>query len=321
MKKIRLKKKVKKFLIIIAISIIILIFGINKINSYIKEKNYEKTYEYKLINFGYKKEDAIKLDKKFKDKEKDYILDNKISDIYLELIKDDYFIYDNFYNYIDYFKNNKDKSIRDIIEIVNVHRDKEYYSTDYKTDTSKGELMLVNKYYKLDKEYVPDNLVTVSLSYSWGELGSQKVTKDTYDAFIKLWEASHENGYFLMVSSSYRDYANQEKVYEQYKKSNGEEYADKIAARPGHSEHQTGLSLDIFEKGTSQSTFEETESYNWLKENAHKYGFIERYSKDKINITGYKFESWHFRYVGVESATYIYEHNITFDEYYELFVK
>ena len=72
---------------------------------------------------------------------------------------------------------------------------------------------------------------------------------------------------------------------------------------------------------TSQKTFPETESYKWLKENAHKYGFIQRYPEDKVDITGYNFESWHYRYVGVEAATYIYENNITFDEYYAYFVK
>ena len=111
------------------------------------------------------------------------------------------------------------------------------------------------------------------------------------------------------------------KVYDGYKDSQGTTYADSIAARPGYSEHQTGLSLDIFSKeNTTTSNFKDSPAYNWLTENAHKYGFIQRYQKDTEDITGFKEEAWHWRYVGVDAATYIYEHNITFDEYYAYFI-
>jgi len=181
--------------------------------------------------------------------------------------------------------------------------------------------MLVNKYNYLDKSYEPENLVTIPTTYSWGEYGKQKVTKETYDAFLNLWKASNSQGYYLMISSSYRNYDKQEAVYNEYKDTYGTEYADSIAARPGYSEHQTGYVIDMFEKGTTQKTFHETDSYKWLLDNAHKYGFILRYPEDKEEITGYSFESWHYRYVGKEIATYIYENNITFDEYYAYFVK
>ena len=125
-----------------------------------------------------------------------------------------------------------------------------------------------------------------------------------------------------MVSSSYRTYEKQELVYNDYKNSRGTEYADSIAARPGYSEHQTGYTLDIFEKTNSnQKTFHESTTYLWLKDNAHNYGFILRYPEDKEDITGYSFESWHYRYVGKDIATYIYQNNITFDEYYAYYLK
>ena len=107
--------------------------------------------------------------------------------------------------------------------------------------------MLVNKYYYLSENYVPDDLITISTQYAWGENGSQKVNKDTYDAFIKMWNESYSNGFYLMVSSSYRAYSKQKSVYDDYKKQYGEDYADEIAAHPGFSEHQTGYSIDIFE--------------------------------------------------------------------------
>ena len=102
----------------------------------------------------------------------------------------------------------------------------------------------------------------------------------------------------------------------------GSEYADEIAARPGHSEHQTGLALDIFcTTNSNTKTFKDSEAYQWLLNNAYKYGFILRYPEGKENITGFTFESWHYRYVGTEIATYIYENDITFDEYYAYFTE
>ncbi len=314
------KKHNHKGLVIAIILIALISMGTY---SFIKIKaklDYEKTYEYKLINKGYQESDASKLAKIFKDTELEYILNNEISDVYLNIANDKYFIYDQFYDYLNY-KQESDKDIREVVERVNTKTNKAYYEDSTPTDVSKKELMLVNKYTYLDETYEPEELVTIPPTYSYGEIGSQKATQSTYDAFLDMWRASHEQGYYLMVNSSYRTHEKQQAVYNDYKKSYGTTYADSIAARPGYSEHQTGYTLDIFEQGTSQKTFPQTDSYKWLVENAHKYGFIQRYPEDKEEITGYNFESWHYRYVGVEAATYIYENNITFDEYYAYFVK
>ena len=125
-----------------------------------------------------------------------------------------------------------------------------------------------------------------------------------------------------MINSSYRPYKDQERVYNNYKDSRGESGADKIAARPGYSEHQTGLALDIFcTTNSSTKTFAESEAYRWLLDNSYKYGFILRYPEGKENITGYAFESWHYRYVGKDLATKIYNEGITFDEYYAYYIE
>lgn len=320
MKKLKIKKSVKKIFIVLIVFSLFLSIGIYSAIKIHKQKEYEKTNEYKLITLGYSENDTDKILNTFKEKEIEYILNNDVSNIYLNLTKEKYFIYDKFYDYIDYL-HTSNKVLTEVIERVNTNTNKEYYTTTYSTDISKKELMLVNKYYYLDENYEPDNLVTISTTYAWGDAGSQKVTQDTYDAFINMWNASHEQGFYLMVSSSYRTYQKQQAVYDDYRKKQGQDYADSIAARPGHSEHQTGYSLDIFEKGYSQKTFQDSESYAWLQNNAYKYGFIERYTKDKEEITGYSFESWHYRYVGVEAATYIHDNHITFDEYYAYFVK
>lgn len=323
MAKLKLKKKVIKLFSIAVVLIIFFSIGIYSTLKIRAKIAYEKTYEYKLLDKGYNDEQVKLIIKNYRDKEIDYILDNANANTYIELLNDKYFIYDNFYSYLDYYNqdDNNLKSIREIVEKVNTNTYKEYYSETTATDISKKELMLVNKYTYLNAEYVPETLVTIPTTYAWGEYGSKQVTQNTYDAFLNLWNAGYEQGYYFMVSSAYRTYEKQQSVYDEYKNSQGLEYADKIAARPGHSEHQTGYALDIFEKSTKQSNFHTTESYEWLKNNAHKYGFILRYPEDKEQVTGYSFESWHYRYVGIDTATYIYENNITFDEYYAYFVK
>ena len=321
MKKLKMKKSIKKLFGIILVLGLFLSIGIYSSIKIYKQKEYEKTNEFKLLNVGYTKEEVKSILDIFENDEIKFIINNEKNNYYLDLTKEKYFIYDYFYEYLDYLNNNLDKPIRNIIEIVNTKTDSEYYTDTEKTDITKEELMLVNKYYYLDELYKPADLVSIPTTYAWGTYGSQQVTKEVYDAFLNMWKASHNAGFYLMVSSSYRTYEKQEAVYNDYKDSYGTEYADSIAARKGFSEHQTGYTLDMFEKGTTQKTFHTTESYQWLLDNAHKYGFILRYPEDKEEITGYSFESWHYRYVGVDAATYIHENKITFDEYYAYFVK
>ena len=313
MKKLKIKKSVKKLFIIGIILTLFLSIGIYSAIKIYKQKEYEKTYHFKLTEVGYNNEEIDIILDKLKNKEIEYILTTEKNSIYLNLIKEKYFIYDNFYDYLEYQQEHLDKPLTKIVEIINTNVDKEYYSETFKTDITLNSLMLVNKYYYLDDTYKPDNLVSIPTTYAYGEKNSKRVTKDTYDAFLELWNASHDNGYYLMVSSAYRDYEHQQDVYDDYKEKGGTEYADTIAARAGHSEHQTGYTIDMFEMGYTQKTFHESDSYKWLLDNAHKYGFILRYPEDKEDITGYSFESWHYRYVGVSAATYIYENNITYD--------
>ena len=124
-----------------------------------------------------------------------------------------------------------------------------------------------------------------------------------------------------MVNSSYRSYKDQDEIYKSFK-TVSLQYADSYAARPGFSEHQTGLALDITSlEHKSQKEFKESVEYKWLKDNCYKYGFILRYPENKEHITGYNTESWHFRYVGNEAAKIIHDENITFDEYYAYYIE
>ena len=125
----------------------------------------------------------------------------------------------------------------------------------------------------------------------------------------------------LIINSSYRSYENQEETYNNYSTWYGKDEADKIAARPGFSEHQTGLTIDIMTYNSNRNNFEESDAFKWLNNNAYKYGYILRYPKNKEYLTGYSYESWHYRYVGKEVANYIKDNNITYDEYYAFFIE
>jgi ribosomal protein L20 len=139
-------------------------------------------------------------------------------------------------------------------------------------------------------------------------------------AFTELVNAAKEEDYYIRGVSGYRSYNYQDSLYNKYVTSDGKENADRYSARAGYSEHQTGLALDISNNKSTYMDFESTKEFEWMKNNAHKYGFILRYPKDKEKITGYMYEAWHYRFVGTEIATYIKKHNITYDEYYTMFI-
>ena len=128
-------------------------------------------------------------------------------------------------------------------------------------------------------------------------------------------EAAKKENLTLYAISGYRDYTYQENLYNKYYSIDGNK-ANEYSSKPGHSEHHTGLAIDISNKTTSYEEFDKTEEFKWMQENAHKYGFILRYPEDKTNETLYQYEPWHYRYVGIKISTYIKKHNISFEEYY-----
>ena len=317
------RRKIKKGVYYILILIILIIAGAIFGNYKYKEYKYHQTYEYKLLEHGYKADEVNKILDNFSEKDYNYFLNNEVNENYLKLMEEKYFLKKNFYKYIDYMNQNKKLDLSTIVRNINIHLDNKFYEVEFNTDTSKDTSMLVNIYYLLGSDYEPNDLVTISQTYAWGDKGSQRTRKVTYDAFLEMWNsAKEEQGYYLMISSSYRSYSEQEIVYNNYKNTRGQKYADSIAARPGSSEHQTGLTLDIFSKSNSnKNTFKDTETAKWLADNCYRFGFILRYPEDLVKVTGYNYESWHFRYVGKEIAKYIHENNISFEEYYAYFIE
>ena len=157
-------------------------------------------------------------------------------------------------------------------------------------------IMIVNKTYSLPASYDPGAL-----------------TPDADQAFAMLQKAAKLDGLTMNCVSGYRSYQAQDTLYHNYVARDGQAAADRFSARPGHSEHQTGLCLDVNYAGDA---FHDTPEAKWLEENSWKYGFIIRYPKGKEDITGFKYESWHIRYVGTDYAKLIHDSGLCLEEYF-----
>ena len=161
-------------------------------------------------------------------------------------------------------------------------------------------ILIVNKSYPLPKDYVPTNTYkdATGLNYC-----SECINVDAYEKY-KLMKADMASlGMNIWIQSGYRSYSLQESLYNKYVNRDGKLAADTYSARPGHSEHQTGLAFDL---NSISDDFQYTSEGKWINENSWRYGFILRYPKSKESITGYKYESWHLRYVGEDLATKVY---------------
>ena len=182
--------------------------------------------------------------------------------------------------------------------------------------------VLVNKKYYLPQDYVPEDLVIPNVPFPFTEFNEKKQLRQVAaTALEKLFNASKQQKLALFAVSGFRSYSRQKSIYENNLATKGEEYTNKYSAKPGHSEHQTGIAIDVSCASVNYSLdteFESTPEGKWLVNNAHKYGFVIRYPKGKENITGYSYEPWHIRYVGLDIANYLFTNDLTLDQYYEV---
>ncbi len=158
-----------------------------------------------------------------------------------------------------------------------------------------GGILIANKSYALPADYAPGDLLP-----------------ECQEAFNKMQSVAYDEGHVLYNSSGYRSYELQESLYNRYCNNDGKAAADRYSARPGHSEHQTGLAIDLNE---ISSSFANTSAGKWVASHCHEYGFIIRYPEGKEGITGYMYEPWHIRYIGVDMATAVYNSGLTLEEY------
>lgn len=175
-------------------------------------------------------------------------------------------------------------------------------------------ILIVNKSYPLPKDYVPTNTYknATGLNYC-----TTCIDKEAYEKYKEMKADATALGLNIWIQSGYRSYNLQESLYNKYVNRDGKVAADTYSARPGHSEHQTGLAFDL---NSISDEFQYTDEGKWVNNNCYKYGYILRYPKGKENITGYKYESWHLRYVGEKLATKLYNNGdwITLEEHFNL---
>ena len=199
-----------------------------------------------------------------------------------------YYKKENKNRYLKYQQEHKNKKTEEIITDVNIGIDKPYYTNTKPSKLLNSNLILVNKYNYLTEDYIPENLEEISIEYA--RSGMQLVS-EAKEAFETLSQEAKKDGMTIIAMSSYRSYDYQVNLYNNYVKSDGKDAADTYSARPGFSEHQTGLAVDIYNKELPYTSFEETKEFEWMQKNAYKYGFILRFPKDKVNITGYQYEA------------------------------
>ena len=283
-----------------------------------------KDIEYKELD-NYSKNINILIDKGYNTKEINLILKNANNENLKAFLEKDYMeniskfleydfsLLENVDRYIKYQnEHNIDKEL--VVVYVNIGLDKDFYQDTTETDKFSYD-MLVNKYHGVTNNFVPLDLVDVPSNYG----KNQKLNETTLKAFIKMSDdCKAATGNKLLVRSGYRDFIEQEKTYNSYLKTYGKTYAENYVTHPGFSEHHTGLAIDV--RAESTDVFANSKESKWAYSNAYKYGFILRYQKSAENITGIKYESWHFRYVGEEIAKYIKENDMTYEEYYIRFL-
>ncbi len=185
--------------------------------------------------------------------------------------------------------------------------------------------ILVNKEHSLNKDYVPFDLVEINepTGVKIDPSYVNRLSRVAYQAFKTMQKEAKLKGFDILIDSSYRSYEYQQKVLENCVKIDGIEYANTHVAKPGASEHQTGLAIDITVRRNNEIlefTADTDPEMKWLRHNSYKYGYILRYPECKESITGYSYEHWHYRYVGEYVAKIIYKNKITLEEYIDTFI-
>lgn len=250
--------------------------------------------------------------------------ENVVNNDYDDFKKISNFKIKNIDRYISYKSKKLDLSYEDVVTYVNIGLDYSFYDFVNSANTNLDTSILVNKYLKLDSNYEPNDLEEIDSRYFInGNNNVRFLRKEAKVAFEKLSNDSIANGTPVYGQSGYRSYNKQNELFNNAIKNDGYEIAINDTAKPGHSEHQTGLTIDVSStKSGNMLNFEKTKSFEWMNDNAYKYGFILRYPKNKSHITGFIYESWHYRYVGIDIATDMHNNysDLTYEEYFYKFL-
>lgn len=227
----------------------------------------------------------------------------------------EYYKEENQERYEEYALKNEDLSYADVVMFVNLFLDYDPYSMTKEVENPDDYLVLVNKYHYLPEGYKPDDLVEIAGYYEGQKVYVRKVAADAWE---DLNQKAKEDGFTLVPTTAFRSSSFQNTLYTNYVNRDGKAAADTYSARPGFSEHQTGLAIDLKNPSLQNIRLDE-EDYTWLKQHCADYGFIVRFPGGKEHITLYQEENWHIRYVGVDAAKIIMKNNLTLEEYLELY--
>lgn len=224
--------------------------------------------------------------------------------------------------YLAYLALHQDESMEDIVVEVNIGIDQPFFTNVKVIEDTSDRTMLINKYHGLPENYEPEELIvtpspcTIGFHYSCSTNDPQYVEKVAGEHFNELVEAGAQVGIKVNSIASYRTYDYQRNLYNYNYNTYGQEHADLYYARPGQSEHNSGLAIDVTLNDMNYNEIEIGPDYPWLMENMADYGFILRYPEDKTHLTGYGYESWHLRYVGKDTAQEIMNQGWCLEEYY-----
>ncbi len=242
---------------------------------------------------------------------------HKVIQDVMAMCRNSNFYPERFQKYINLHEKMPSLSMEEIVFRVNLGLDEPFYDNVTTIGQPYELFVLVNKYHRLPSDFEQYNLVPMSWEYTVNDGKQYLLAGVAYEKFTEMADAARQENLSMRVVSAYRTEAYQNNLYNTKVRTTGKVNADRYSARPGFSEHQTGLAVDI---NSTRGSFEYTAEFRWLQEHAHEYGFILRYPKGKEWLTGYAYEPWHYRYIGVEAAQIIHEEGITYEEYYAKYV-
>lgn len=247
-----------------------------------------------------------------------YIIDKKYGYADMEpYMKVNGFIFTDMEDYIKAYDKNHNYAYAVLITSYPFIDSNNKVNKNYIIQNPDDLLSLVKPGFNMSSSYEPKDLITPQMPIA-PDCNNPKLRKEAADALIAMYNDAKKEGYSLVVNSAYRSYKSQKTIYDDYFKKYDEITASSLVAKPGSSEHQTGLGVDLTSESVIKGeklVFGDTPEYQWVLKNAHKYGFILRYPQGRSNITGIKHEPWHFRYVGKNAAKKVYENNWTLEEY------
>lgn len=308
-RKSKSKKRIRRQKIfVVALLVLVVSMGGYQLINYIQNIEKADDLKYTAVMFNAPMHQSIEVLMISATDEKISIIDNSSSKIEYSDIKN--YKEENLSRYAAYHKLNPNLLDAEVIWRVNTNLDYEFYTNISVVDNPLSFTVVVNKYNRLPSDFQPEDLVLME-----NESKELYLREDAYQAYLEMREAMAKLDLKIEAISGFRGYNTQSRLYNKYVDEHGQTEADTFSARPGHSGHQTGLVVDVSNTKLVFTDFGKTEEYAWVKDNAHRYGFIVRY-KDNPELTGYQVEPWHLRYVGKDVAVDMYESNIHILEEY-----